>query len=94
MREGICWFPRTDRCAQQISEYVLSDEQTIHVSEDKLVNDIHKVRDIIINHIVEKYYAKILDINDPREILSKLKEYKRLETRVMSVSARKDLYEI
>ena len=32
------------------------------VSENKLNNDKHKVRDIIINHIDEKYYAKILDI--------------------------------
>ena len=58
-------------------EYVISDEQTVNVSEDKLANDKHKVRDIIINHIDEKYYAKILDIKDPREILIKLKEYKR-----------------
>ena len=64
------------------------------MSEDKLANDKHKVRDIIINHIDEKYYAKILDIKKPREILIKLKEYKRLETRITSVSVRKDLYEM
>ena len=52
------------------------------------------MRDIIIKHIDEKYYAKILDIKEPRAILIKLKEYKRLETRVTSVSARKDLYEM
>ena len=64
------------------------------VFEMKLAEDKHKVRDIIINHIDEKYYNKILDKKEPREILAKLKEYKRLETKVTSVSARKDLYEI
>ena len=38
-------------------EYVIRDEQTTNVSEDKLTNDKHKVRDIIINHIDEKYYV-------------------------------------
>ena len=75
-------------------DYILSDEQIVDVSEDKLINDKHKVRDIIINHIDEKYYAKILEIKEPREIVNKLKEYKRLETRATSVSARKDLYEM
>ena len=58
-------------------EYVLRDEQTVNGSETKLVDDKYKVRDIIINHIDEKYYAKILVIKEPREILIKLKEYKR-----------------
>ena len=75
-------------------EYVLSAEQTENVSETKLAGDKHKVRDIIINHIDEKYYAKILDLKEPREILVKLKEYTRLETRVTRVSARKGLYEM
>ena len=74
-------------------EYVLSTNQPESVSETKLADDKHKVRDIIINHIDEKYYAKIIDLKEPREILVKLKEYKRLETRMTSVSARKDLYE-
>ena len=54
-------------------EYILNDEQTEGVSETKLTDDKHKVRDIIINHIDEKYYNKILDIKEPREVLSKLK---------------------
>ena len=74
--------------------YIVSDEQIVDVSEDKITNDKHKVRDIIINHIDEKYYAKILDIKEPSEILNKLKEYIRLVTRVTSVSARNDLYEM
>ena len=47
------------------------------MSETKLVDDKHKVRDIIIINHIEKCYAKIFDIKEPREILVKLKEYKR-----------------
>ena len=74
-------------------DYIVSDEQIVDVSEDKITNDKHKERDIIINHIDEKYYAKILEIKEPREILNKIK-YKRVETRVTKVSATKDLYEM
>ena len=35
-------------------EYVLSDEQTVIMSQTKLVDDKHKVRDIIINDVDEK----------------------------------------
>ena len=75
-------------------EYVLDNDKHDNVSETKLTDDKERVRDIIINHIDIKYYTKIVELREPQEILNKLKEYKRQETRVTSVSARKDLYSL
>ena len=75
-------------------EYILDKEKCTNVPESKLTDDIDRVRDIIINHIDIYYYTKIVDLREPSEIIIKLKEYKRLETRVTSVSARKDLYDL
>ena len=75
-------------------EYVLDNDKHDNVSETKLTDDKERVRDIIINHIDIKYYTKIVELREPQEILNKLNDYKRLETRVTSVSARKDLYSL
>ena len=75
-------------------EYIIYENEDINVSETKLTDDKNRARDIIINHIDIKYYSKIVELKEPREIINKLKEYKRLKIRVTSVSARKDLYNL
>lgn len=75
-------------------EYVLDDEKVQNISEEKLNNDKHKVKDIIINHIEMKYFSKILEIKEPKEILKKLKEYKNLEISVSSADAKCELYNL
>ena len=75
-------------------EYIIDEKEHVNVPENKLTDDKNRVRDIIINHIDTKYYSKIIDLKEPREIVNKLKEYKRLETRMTSVLARKNLYDL
>ena len=75
-------------------EYILDENKCASVSETKLTDDKERVRDMIINHIDIKYYTKIVELREPREMLNKLREYRRLETRVTGVSARKDLYSL
>lgn len=41
-----------------------------------------KMRDILINHIDQKYYFKVMNLDDPLEILKELKEIKRCEINV------------
>lgn len=53
-----------------------------------------KVRDILINRVDKFYHTKILQIKDPVEMLNKIKEFKRCEVNVTSVSVRKQLYSI
>ena len=86
-------YLRSDLKTKRLA-YILDEHKCASVSETKLTDDKERVRDIIINHIDIKYYTKIVELREPREILSKLREYKRLETRVSSVSARKDLYSL
>ena len=62
------------------------------IDSDKVKEDKHKIRDILINHLDLTYYNRILDLKDPREIINKLKEYKRLESRSNSISAKRDIY--
>ena len=68
-------------------EYILDKDKCASVSETKLTDDKERVRDIIINHIDIKYYTKIVELREPHEMLKILREYKRLETRLTSVSA-------
>ncbi|XP_011696619.1 PREDICTED: uncharacterized protein LOC105455195, partial [Wasmannia auropunctata] len=51
------------------------------------------VRDIMINHMDENYHNKVIGIRDPREIVLKLKEVKRIENNVTSSSVRARLYQ-
>lgn len=53
-----------------------------------------KVRDVSINRIDKSYHNRILQIKDPLEMLEKIKEIKRCEINVTSVSIRKQLYAI
>lgn len=52
------------------------------------------VRDIIINRLYEYYHKKILNEPDFREILKKLKGYKKSEVNVTHTSVRSRLYQI
>lgn len=53
-----------------------------------------RVRDILINRIDKVYHTLILHIKDPIEITNKLREFKRGEVNLTSVSVRKQLYSI
>ena len=73
-------------------DYAMDLKTSESVDSEKLKEDKHKIRDILINHIDLIYYNRILDLKDPREIMNKLKEYKRLESRTNSISANRDIY--
>jgi hypothetical protein len=75
-------------------EYILTGANLEQVSENKLEGDKDKVRDVIINHIEMKYYSKILEIKEPVEIMKKLKEYKKLEIRTTSMTAKRELFSL
>lgn len=52
------------------------------------------VRDIIINRLDGHYHRKILKINDSKEIIEKLKEFKKIEYNVSDANIRFELYNI
>lgn len=76
--------------------YVLDDTVTMNLTfdESKRSEDKFKVRDILINRIDVMYYNKIINLTEPKEILSKLKEVKRYESKTTSITARKELLTI
>ncbi|XP_012527595.1 uncharacterized protein LOC105831763 [Monomorium pharaonis] len=51
-----------------------------------------KVRDILINHLDSRYHLKVINIKNPVELLNKIKELKRCETNLTSVTIHKQLY--
>lgn len=71
--------------------YILEDNPDALYNEQKIAEDKLKVRDLLINKMDKIYYNKIVNLNEPKEILKKLKEVKRYETKTTSISARKDL---
>lgn len=52
------------------------------------------VRDVIINHLDEGYHKRILHLTEPKEIISKLENYKKSEINVTPSSVRAQLYQI
>ena len=54
----------------------------------------YKVRDILINRLDQNYYLKVLHIQDPCEMLKRIKELKQCETNITSVMVRSQLYSI
>jgi ribosome assembly protein YihI (activator of Der GTPase) len=50
------------------------------------------VRDIIINHLDDKYHGRVVGINDPIEVLQKLREFKKNEISVTAASVRAKIY--
>lgn len=72
-------------------DYILKNQDQSDVGETKRQDDEHRVRDIIINHIDEKYYTKIVELRDPKEIINKLRDYKRLEKLMTTAAVRREL---
>lgn len=58
------------------------------------MGDKHKVRDVIINRMEIKCYSKILELKEPKEILAKLREYKRLEIKTTGVKVKRELFNL
>ena len=56
--------------------------------------DVFKVRDTIISRIDESYFRRVCDIQDPVEMLDKLKEIKNLENNTTTCNIRRNLYSI
>ncbi|XP_071650142.1 uncharacterized protein [Temnothorax longispinosus] len=86
-------------------DYFSSELRTcnlLHIIDNSIISNIQdesvlneqkfKVRDILINHIDSYYHAKIVHMQNPGEILNKIKEIKRCEINVTSHSVRKQLY--
>ncbi|XP_039311731.1 uncharacterized protein LOC120359165 isoform X2 [Solenopsis invicta] len=65
-----------------------------NLNEQQMEKQKFKVREILINRIEQTYHSKVLHIQDPVEILEKLKEFKRCEVNVTSHSIRQQLYSI
>ncbi|XP_071652829.1 uncharacterized protein [Temnothorax longispinosus] len=57
-----------------------------NLSELKVAKRKSLVRDIIINHLDENYHKRILHEKDPKEILKKLRSYKKSEVNVTHTS--------
>lgn len=72
--------------------HIIEDTVESNADEKMLDEQRFKVRDILINHIDRNYYSKVMKIQNPKEILIKLKELKRCEINVTSHSVRKQLY--
>lgn len=62
------------------------------INEKLLSEQKFKVRDILINFLDNNYHAKVMQFQDPKEILNKLAEIKRCEINVNSHSVKKQLY--
>ena len=73
------------------------DDKTPHPLKLEL-HDVEKrkslVRDIIINHLDEYYHKKILNVKDPKKIISKIKEIRKVESNVTASSVGAQLYRI
>ncbi|XP_050304604.1 uncharacterized protein LOC126742103 [Anthonomus grandis grandis] len=69
-------------------------EGPVNIDEQTSLKRKQIVREIITGHIDDKYYKKILNTQDPREIIEMLKESKRVEKNVTHSSVRAKLYSI
>ena len=65
---------------------------TVEYDDDVLKRHKCKVRDIIINRIDQTYHAKVVEMQDPKEILKIIREIKINETNVTSMILRRQLY--
>lgn len=54
----------------------------------------HKVRDIIITRIESNYHSRLLEVQDPVEVVAKLKFFKSMEHNLSSVDLRAQLYDM
>ena len=74
--------------------YIIDPNVTPYFTVDDATREKHtyKVRDILINRIDQNYYSKVVNVKDPVEMLKKLKEIKRYETNLTSMTIKKRLY--
>lgn len=69
------------------------DESISHsYSSEQILDQKHKVRDIMINRIDEKYHSKIIKLQEPFEVIKLLKEIKKCEVNVTTSYVRRLLY--
>lgn len=72
--------------------HVIDSKVRCDVTNDRaLAKQKRRVRDILINHLDQSYHAKVMQCQDPLEILNKLKELKRCEVNLTSHSLRRQL---
>ena len=89
---------------EQFYDYLNSELRSndlLYVIDEKIKSDItneytlnvHKfiVRDIIINRLENHYYSKVMQFQNPMEIVAKLKEMKRCENNVTLFDIKKEL---
>ncbi|XP_077260422.1 uncharacterized protein LOC143896412 [Temnothorax americanus] len=69
-------------------------ESPKNLSELKVAKRKCLVRDIIINHLDKNYHKRILHEKDQKEILKKLRGYKKSEINVIHASVQARLYQI
>ncbi|TGZ51681.1 Uncharacterized protein DBV15_12362, partial [Temnothorax longispinosus] len=69
-------------------------ESPENLTELKVAKRKSLVKDIIINHLDENYHKRILHEKNPKEILKKLRGYKKSEINVTHASVRARLYQI
>lgn len=82
----------------------LSSKKLLHVlteadtykddNSEKTKREKNTVRDIIINHIDEKYHQKVLSLREPSEIISEIREIRRIETNMTDTNIRQKLYNL
>ncbi|XP_067204522.1 uncharacterized protein [Linepithema humile] len=64
-------------------------------NSEKTMKEKNIIRDIIINRLDSKYHQEIIELKDPKDILLKIKEIKRLETNMTHVTVKvQKLYSI
>ncbi|XP_015120754.1 DNA repair protein RAD50-like [Diachasma alloeum] len=71
--------------------HVLDDKREIKVDKSILEEQKYKVRDILINHIDKNHHSKVVTMQDPIEIVAKLKEIKRVENNISSYTVRQEI---
>ena len=73
--------------------YIVDPNEKPNFTVDDSTREKHtfKVRDILINRLDQNYYSKIDQIKDPAEILGKIRDIKRYETNLTSMTIRKRL---
>ena len=73
--------------------YIVDPNEQPNFTVDDSTREKHtfKVRDILINRFDQNYYSKIDQIRDPAEILGKIRDIKRYETNLTSMTIRKRL---
>ena len=74
--------------------YVMDPSMKATVDLDERIKDKHKFkdRDIIITKIDQIYHAKVVEIQDPLELLKRIREIKINEVNETSMTLRRQLY--